>query len=154
MRNSSGFTVLELMIVIAIVAVLSAIGIPNYISWLPKRHLQSSATDVQAAINLAKMTAIKENTDVELAFDLNNESYTITYTDQDRDGNNFLRTIRDKQMNPGINLVDTDFTGEKLTFDSRGLADGSGDITLKNKRGETREIEVTITGMSRMKALS
>ena len=150
MRNSSGFTVIELMVIIAIVATLAAIAIPNFIGWLPKRHLQSSASDVQAAINLAKMTAIKENTNVDLEFDPNTEKYKISYTDLDRDGNPFLRTFRDKRLSPGINLQSTDFTDNKLTFTSRGLAMEGGDIILKNKRGEERKINVTITGMSRI----
>ncbi len=151
MRNSSGFTIIELMIVIAIAATLAAIAIPNYIGWLPKRHLQSSAVDVQAAIQLAKMTAIRENTDVVLTFDPANENY-LAFIDTDEDGSQDTgeRTIRNKRMSPGINLNTTTIPGHKLTFNSRGLADAGGDIILINRRGENRTINVTITGMSRI----
>lgn len=151
MRNSSGFTLIELMIGIAVLAVLAGVAIPNYIGWLPKRHLQSSAIDVQSAINLAKLTAIRENTDVILTFDPANERYlAFIDTNEDGDQDSGERTIRSKEMSPGINLHSTTIAGNKLTFDSRGLADSSGDITLRNRRGENRVINVTITGMSRI----
>ena len=151
MRNSSGFTILELSVVIAIVAILSAIAIPNYISWLPKHRLQSSALAVQAAINLAKMTAIKENTDVILTFDPANESY-LAFIDTNEDGSQDAgeRTVRNKGMSPGIDLKETTIPGNQLTFDSRGLADVSMNITLENKSAEIRTISVTITGISRI----
>jgi len=150
MRNSSGFTLIEVIIAIAVFAILATVAIPNYIGWLPKRHLQSSTVDVQGAIHLAKMTAIRENTDVVLTFDPANESY-LAFIDTDEDGSQDAgeRTVRSKGMSPGIDLNSTDF-GDQLTFNSRGLADVGGEITLTNKRGENRTINVTITGMSRI----
>ena len=46
MRKNSGFTLIELMVVIALIVVLSAIAIPNYIAWLPKYRLNSAVDDV------------------------------------------------------------------------------------------------------------
>jgi len=151
MRNTSGFSLIEVIIAIAVFAILAAVAIPNYIGWLPKRHLQSSAVDVQAAINLAKMIAIRENTDVVLTFDPANENY-LAFIDTDEDGSQDTgeRTIRSKGMSPGIDLNNTTIPGHKLTFNSRGLADNSGYITLRNRLGENRTINVTITGMSRI----
>ena len=151
MRNSSGFTLLELMVAIAIFTIVAAVAIPNYLGWLPKRHLQSSAVDVQGAIVLAKLTAIRENSDVVLTFDPANERYLV-FIDTDEDGSQDggERTVRNQGMSTDIDLNNTTIPGHKLTFNSRGLADNSGDITLINKHGENRTINVTITGMSRI----
>jgi Tfp pilus assembly protein FimT len=139
------------MIALAVIAILAAVAIPNYLGWLPKRHLQSSAVDVQAAINLAKLTAIRENTDVVLTFNPAGNDY-LAFIDTDEDGSQDAgeRTIRHKEMSPGIDLDSTNFASDKLTFDSMGLADASGDITLKNRRDENKIVNVTITGMSRI----
>ncbi len=45
-RNRRGFTLIELMIVIAIIGVLSAIGIPNFLNYRAKA--QNSAAEVEA----------------------------------------------------------------------------------------------------------
>lgn len=148
---SKGFTLLELMIAIVVFSILISVALPSYIGWLPKRHLQSSAIDVQAAINLAKLTAIRENMDVVLTFNPVNNNY-LAFIDMDADGSQDAgeRTIRSKGMSPGIDLNSTDFVSDKLTFNSRGLANTSGDITLRNNRGENRVVNVTVTGMSRI----
>jgi type IV fimbrial biogenesis protein FimT len=157
MRNPSGFTLMELMITLAVICLLAGIAIPGYIGWLPKRHLQSSAIEVQAAIILAKHTAIRENSNVVLTFFPGSESYLAFIDTGDGvggppNGNQDAgeRTVRNKGISPGINLDNTTLPGDALTFDSRGLANTSGDIILVNKRGENRTINVTITGMSRI----
>ncbi len=152
---------MELMITVAVISILAGVAIPSYIGWLPKRQLQRSAVDVQIAINHAKMTAIRENTDVVLTFDPANNSY-LAFVDAG-DGAGGLpngtqdageRTIRNKQMASGINLVSTNFSdsGTSLKFNSRGLTKGNvdGDITLKNRRDEQRKISVTIIGTTRI----
>ena len=162
MRNSRGFSLLELMIAIAVFAILATIAIPSYIGWLPKRHLQSSVSDVQVAISHAKMTAIKENSDVVLTFNPSTNSY-LAFVDNDFDGVDEIsdgdgnqdageRTIRRKGMSPGIDLDNPDDPGNdlKLTFDSKGLADAAGSVLLTNKRGQNRTVNVTITGMTRI----
>jgi type IV fimbrial biogenesis protein FimT len=158
MQNSKGFSLMELMITIAVIAILAAIAIPGYIGWLPKRHLQSSAVDVQVAINVAKATAIRENTDVVLTFNPANDDYLAFIDSGDGAGgspdgiqNAGEPTIRNRQMSPGIDLSGTNF-GDTLIFNSRGLEKNgiSGDITLSNTIGGTSEVNVTVTGISRI----
>jgi Tfp pilus assembly protein FimT len=137
------------MVAMAILAILAAIAVPNYIGWLPKRHLRSSAIDVQAAIQLAKMTAIRENTNVSLKFDTGSDNYQA-FIDADADGTPDAGIFRSKEMSPGIDLTGTGFVSDTITFNSRGLANAAGNINLSNRLGQNLTVSVVLSGITRI----
>ena len=47
-HNQEGFTLIELMIVIAIIGILAAIAIPNFISYRDKAYCSAAESDTQA----------------------------------------------------------------------------------------------------------
>ncbi len=62
-NNSKGFTLIELMIVIAIIGVLAAIAIPNFIAYRNKSYCNSAESDANAvAAAISDYFAIPENT--------------------------------------------------------------------------------------------
>ena len=60
MKKNSGFTLMEVMVTIGIIAIVSAIAIPNYISWLPKHRMSGATRDIYSAMQYARMRAVKE----------------------------------------------------------------------------------------------
>ena len=67
--NSKGFTLIELMIVIAIIGILAAIAIPNFISYRDKAYCAKTETDAQNAIAaISSYFSEPENTSLDGGF--------------------------------------------------------------------------------------
>ena len=75
MRKNSGFTITELMVTIAVIAILASLAIPNFIAWLPNYRLRSGAEEIQSTLQFARLTAIKRNATATVTFDIANETY-------------------------------------------------------------------------------
>jgi len=145
MHKNSGFTITELMITIAIIAILASLAIPNFIAWLPNYRLQSGAEEIQSALQLARITAIKENATAAVSFDTANETYRAFFVGG--------QTIRRGQMPAGIDLNCTlNNGGTSVDFNSRGVAinNTQGNAQVSNTSGRTKTIAVFLTGNSRI----
>jgi len=69
MRKQAGFTVMELLTVVAIIGVMAGLAIASGIEWLPKHRLKSATNGLFSNMQRAKMAAIKENSDWAIVFD-------------------------------------------------------------------------------------
>ena len=75
MRKNSGFTLMELMVVIGIIAVLAALLAPNFIGWMPQYRLKSAVMELGARVQQARLAAIKENQNCTMSFNTGNNTY-------------------------------------------------------------------------------
>ncbi|MEE9260782.1 MAG: GspH/FimT family protein [Candidatus Scalindua sediminis] len=91
MYNQKGFSILELIVVVAIVAVVTGIFIPVYFSMKPTIRVNGAARQIQGDFMWARMRAVSENNNYVITFgsagpDLSNDTYYI-YDDDDNDFN-------------------------------------------------------------------
>jgi len=66
-KRTRGFTVVELLVVVVIVAIFSAVAVPSLDTALTNQRLRNSATDFVSALLLARSEAIKRGVDVQVA---------------------------------------------------------------------------------------
>ena len=147
MKKAGGFSLFELLVVLAIVAVVSVIVAPNIISWRSSAHLRGAAGNLKGDLELSKAKAIRERSPVTVTFLATH--YQVTFTD--KDGN--LKTLRNRKL-PGGVRVDLDSTsfgsmGEKTRFNGRGLPQ-AGSAVLINKKGQQKTIIVSPLGRIRI----
>ena len=67
-KNEQGFSFAELMVVIAIVGILSAIALPSFLSSLPEKRLKNAARNLYVDLQKARLLAVKENKSVTFTF--------------------------------------------------------------------------------------
>ena len=141
MRKDSGFTLIELMVVIGIMAILSAIAIPSYIKWLPKHRVGSAARAVMSAMEFARSNAIKTNSNVTVNFNFDNDSLTVT---------NSGGTLRTRQIHGDVDFKDgeVDGLGNSVTFNGHGFSTAIFQVTVENTKDDTisRTIMLTLGG--------
>jgi len=121
-RNQKGFTLIELMIVIAIIGILAAIAIPNFIAYRNKSFCSRAETDAaNVAAAIADYFSIPSHTMINDVTELNNGA-GFTFS-----GNN---TGNIATADPNVNITITVTDGSQrcpLDYQSRSTnADGTG----------------------------
>ena len=143
MRKDSGFTLIELIVIIAIVAVFAAIAVPNFLSYMPKHRLNGAARQVMGDLMAARMKAVSQNCDVAVTFASGNPEYEI-WTDSNNDGNKDPGEVTTKNIQSNYYDVIISSTNN-INFSSRGTASLSG-IILTNSAGSTKKVTVLLSG--------
>jgi len=86
MKKHSGFTLIELMITLAIVAILLTVGVPSLKTFMQKNRLIASTNELLSALHVARSEAIKLNKRVTVCESSNGTSCTNPGTGDWRDG--------------------------------------------------------------------
>ncbi|MDX1757270.1 MAG: GspH/FimT family pseudopilin [Marinobacter sp.] len=132
-EKSTGFTLIELMIVIALVGVIAAFAVPQLGQVIDNNRVVSTTNSIVGILNFSRMEAIRRGKQVTAAAAGDTMSSTLTSD----------ATVL-RQMEPAEG--DLTISSGSVTFSANGMASANTTFTVCSGDATGRQVSVTLGG--------
>ncbi|MCQ9208774.1 MAG: prepilin-type N-terminal cleavage/methylation domain-containing protein [Omnitrophica bacterium] len=146
--TKKGFTLMEMLVVLAVIVLLIGVSIPFFASFTKGAKLKTAAKDVVAVLNTARIASITYRKNYSVNFDYSQTPHSYYITDENNEiyGKKYHLPSSIKFSRPQQPQQPTTFTADKATFSSTGGLIGSvGSVWLADKKEDFRRITVSNT---------
>ena len=154
----SGFTITELVVVLAIIGVMTVVAVPMFNNIARITKGRSAATQVQSHMRLMRQVAVSRQVNVEAEFDDDEGTYQLTYASGTSNGLTVIPKDQPAASSQWITIAETVIMttipgGDGFVFSPKGTIaalDGSANMTivLQCFIGSGRTDQYTITANS------
>lgn len=163
--TSQGFTLVELMVTIAVAAILAAIAFPSFQSTIRSNRMATSSNEILGAIALARTEAVRSTNRAQLCASANGAACSGAdwnagiLVQVDNDGNGSFETaVRYVQPGQRMNLTIASGASE-FAFDNRGRLVAQQTMTLRpldcpSGQQLVRTFTLTLAGQPRMEKVA
>lgn len=144
----TGLTLIELLVGIAIAAVLATMAAPSFTNFIASQRIKGLANEITTDLSYAKMESAQRNAQVTMVFSAT--GYTIA-----RDGTTIKQVIID---NNNTLTPDSGTTYTSISFDpvrsTATFTAGSGSIDISNISTSSLSLRISVNGMGRSQICS
>jgi prepilin-type N-terminal cleavage/methylation domain-containing protein len=149
MNSNKGLTIFEVLVVLGILAIVSAFVTPNIMNWRRGVQLRGAASNLKGDLEMAKARAIRENDWVAVLF--NASGYTVFIDngagggiagDWIRQGSELQLKAREMPVGVTIDIPGMTFNNKRTRFSGRGHCAVLGSAKFKNEKGDSMTITV------------
>lgn len=140
MKKEKGFTLVELIVLLAILAIVLGIANRGYQRWLQNYNLRAEAQVLRVAVKKAVELAKGGNVDYFIVFDLENNTYNIFDAEQQ---DNRTHRIEDAR----VKITMADFGGNAYALAlARGCLNQTGMVVMENRIGSRALLDFGFLG--------
>jgi prepilin-type N-terminal cleavage/methylation domain-containing protein len=146
--SSRGFSVIELLVVLAVTAIILTVALPNFLHYTNRDRVETAALDFEARFRLARQKALTQRSQYRLTLNTGDGSYFY----ERRVGNNWVRDPQDTFTLPGdvemqINLGGSS-SNSNLVVDQQGVIaqEDVPALVLFGGRRDTMRVSIVRTG--------
>jgi prepilin-type N-terminal cleavage/methylation domain-containing protein len=123
--DETGFTIIEIIVVIAIIGILAGVAIPSFSTWIPNYRFRSAGQNLYSNFQLAKITAVRRNKNCTVTFSVPESNKYITINGIDYD---YVVYVEDFPVNLEYDA------GEDIIV-RRSWADYDNDVSFDTTKG-------------------
>ena len=161
MKKNSGFTLLELLITVALISIVTAFAIPSMTSFTQNDRLTTNINTLvghlalarSQAVTLAQPVSVCASSDLATCSSNDWANGWLVYIDADTSGDVSTgdELLRVHEALPGNSTLSST-AGSAITFDDRGFAPGAvGSFSLCDDRGVEHLKSITISNTGRVR---
>jgi type IV fimbrial biogenesis protein FimT len=140
--RAAGFTLVELLVTVAIIALVSSVAATNVVRQMPRQRLNSAAKQMAWNLRALRMQAISQNRSVTVTF-INEYVYTI-WTDSNANGTAETGEVQTKNISSNYSGVTLASTNNPV-FNPTGTVSNLASITFTGA-GSSKVITMTAAG--------
>ena len=138
-RGEAGQTLMELMVVAAIVAALAMIALPNFLSLNSRAQMRCTTEEIASELRLARQLAITRRDRVRLVMNL--EEHTLTTQLVAGEMIHHIYRYGDRGL-----VIEEPSAGPEIVFQPSGRSATATTIQLRSKEGQVQRLTVGMTG--------
>jgi type II secretion system protein H len=148
MRGQKGFSLAELMVVIALIATIASLALPSLIDPVSVSKLRGAGDNLRGDLHLARARAVRDAVPVAVVFTAAGYSFFTDEGATPRSLDAGETLIRSRQFSAGVRceLNATNFPSQAVRFDTRGRVDQSGVAVLTSNTGKQLQVVVSLLG--------